>query len=306
MIKYKGQKLLVFDAFQNIPKSISVFASLLTGFGIEVKDFPKCRHQREDFHKISKKYPIFAVSDGVTLELDKKGNYPKISGAGKVAEIFCEIIIKEAEKRYCDFTVPDLKKIFSDANLKIAEYNQLHGRIKDKINYWDFDLFASTGSYAIIKDKFVYWASMCDSSVIHLKKDGEIAFKSPNCWNILRKNLPANWLKISKNERKMIIRRTYRNGVDKNGKLIGYGVITGEKEAERYLNFGKFEVEEGDVVMVLTDGFENYIKMEDFTKLFSEWPKNIKTEFKKITNQKSTEDPDKFGRERTIIVVKVY
>ena len=305
MIRYKGQKLLVFDAFQSIPKSISVLASFLTGFGIEIKDFPKCMHPREDFHKISKKCPVFVVSDGVTLELNKKGNYPKISGAGKIAKIFCETIIKEAEKKYCDFTVPDLKKIFSEANSKVAEYNKLNGRTEGKINYMDFDFFSATGSYVVIKNKIVYWASMCDSSVFHFKKDGETAFKSPECWNILRKNLPADWLKIPKDERKIIIRKTYRNSVDKNGKLIGYGVITGEKESERYLKIGKFAVEDGDVVIVLTDGFENYIKMESFVKLFLYWPKDIKSKFKKITKQKSIEDPNNFGRERTIIAIKI-
>ncbi len=305
MIKYKGQKLLVFDAFQNIPKSISVLASLLTGFGIEIKDFPKCLHPREDFHKISKKYPIFAVSDGVTLELDKKGNYPKNSGAGKVAKIFCEMIIKEAEKKYGDFTVPDLKKIFSEVNLKVAKYNQSSGRTKGKLNYLDFDLFSATGSYVVIKNKIIYWASICDSSVVHFKKDGSIGFKSPDCWKLLRENLPKHWMKIPESERKKIIRKTYRNGVDRNGKLIGYGVITGEKEAERYLQFGKFEVEDGDLVIILTDGFENYIKMESFVKLFLYWPKDIKSKFKKITKQKSIEDPNNFGRERTIIAIKI-
>ena len=306
MIKYEEQKLLAFDAFQKIPKSIFVLASLVTKFGIEIKDFTKCLHPREDFHKISKKYPVFAVSDGVTLELDKKGNYPKTSGAGKVARIFCKTIIKEAEKKYHSFTVPDLKKIFSEANSKVAEYNKSNGREKGKLNYWDFDLFSATGSFVIIKNKFAYWASICDSAVMHFKKNGDIGFKSPDCWNTLKKNLPDGWQKIPETERKKIIRKKHRNGISKDGKLIGYGVITGEKEAERYLRLGKFSVQKGDVVMIFTDGFENYVKLERFAKLFLDWPKNIKTEFKKITNQKSTEDPDKFGRERTIIAVKVY
>lgn len=302
---YKNQKIKIFDAFQNIPKSIAMLTSFINGFGIEIKDSRKCLHPREDFHKISRKYPIFAVSDGVTLELDKKGNYPKTSGAGKVAKIFCETIIKEAEGKYGNLTVPDLKKIFCIANSKVAEYNMANNRLRDKLNYWDFDLFSATGSFAIIKDKIVYWASICDSLVFHFKKDGLIGFKTPNCWDILRKNLPKNWLKIPEIERKKIIRKTYRNGIDKNGHPIGYGVITGEKKAERYLKFGKFAVEDGDVIMILTDGFENYIKEKDFVELFLEWPKKIKSKFKKITDQKSIESPNEFGRERTIIVVKM-
>lgn len=302
---YKNQKIKVFDAFQNIPKSIALLTSFINGFGIEIKDFPKCAHPREDFHKISKKYPIFVVSDGVTLELDKKGNYPKNSGAGKVAKNFCETVIKEAEVKYENFTSADLKRIFRTANLKVEEYNNSNNRKKEKINYWDLDLFSATGSFAVIKDDMVYWASICDSSVLHFRKDGNLCFKTPDCWKTLRKNLPKNWLSIPSDERKIIIRKKYRNGIDKNGNLIGYGVITGGKEAEGYLKFGKFATEQGDVIMIFTDGFENYVKEKDFIELFLEWPENIRSKFKETTSVKSVESPNEFGRERTIIAVKI-
>ena len=81
-------------------------------------------------------------------------------------------------------------------------------------------------------------------------------------------------------------------------------MVTGEKTAERYLNAGKFSVEGGDVVMIFTDGFENYIKIKEFAELFSAWPKNLKSQLKKIIRHKSTDDPNSFGRERTLIAIK--
>lgn len=305
MAKNKEQKILVFDAFQNIPRSISVLSSLVTKFGVEIKDFPKCSHPREDFHKISKKYPVFVVSDGVTLELDEKGKYPKTSGAGKVAKIFCDTAVKEIEKSYEKITFPDIKKVFSKANQNIKKFNDSKGRTKDKINYWDFDLFSATGAFVALKGKTVYWGSICDSFVICFKKNSGISFKSPCCWDTLRKNLPKNWMENNETERKKMIRKTYRNGVDESGKLVGYGVANGEKAAERYFKCGKFSVEDGDVVLLITDGFENYIELPDFIKLFLDWPSDIKQRFKKITDQKSIEDPNGFGRERTIIAVKI-
>ena len=278
-MKYKNQKIKVFDAFQNIPRSISVLASFLDKFGIEIKDSSRCPHPREDFHKISKKYPIFAVSDGVTLELNKKGGYPKISGAGKAAKIFCETVIKEIEKSYENLTVPDIQKAFYKANQNIGELNNSKGRTKDKINYWDIDLFSATGAFAVLKEKTVYWGSICDSSVIHFDKSGKIFFISPDCWSILRKNLPKNWMEKHVSDRKKIMRKIYRNGADESGKLIGYGVANGEKTAERYFKCGKFIAKDGDVVMLITDGFENYVKLENFVKLFLDWPKNIKSKF---------------------------
>ena len=69
-------------------------------------------HAQEDYFIISKKYPIFVVADGVTLNFDKVSDYPKISGAGEVAKIFCETVILAAEEKYEDFKEENFKEIF--------------------------------------------------------------------------------------------------------------------------------------------------------------------------------------------------
>ena len=73
------------------------------GWGPEdFKKFSHHKHSGEDFLSISKKYPIFAVGDGVTLiqYLLEKKEYPNPSPAGEVAKIFCDSVIREAECRY--------------------------------------------------------------------------------------------------------------------------------------------------------------------------------------------------------------
>jgi serine/threonine protein phosphatase PrpC len=294
----------VFKIFEPISEVLLKTLGILDKFGFTVGEIKKYSHPQEDYFEISKKFSIFAVADGVTLEYSG-GKYPNPSGAGEVAKIFCESVIKEAEKLYSKFVVSDIKKVFSKANFDVEKYNIKQGRVKNKINYWDFDLFAATAAFVIIKNDYVYWASMCDSSVTHFNKSGKLKFSSPECWQDLRKNLPANWDEIPECERRKEIRKTYRNGIDKKCNLIGYGVVTGEEIAEKYLNFGKFPIESGDIVVVLTDGFENYIKLPEFIDMFKKWPEDLKKQVESFTAKKSLDNPKKFGHERTLIAVKI-
>lgn len=294
----------VFNIIEPTSRVVTKGLAVLNSFGIELRNASKRAHAQEDFLAVSKKYPIFAVADGVTLETGPDGVYPKVSGAGSAAEIFCKTIVKEIEKIYKNFGAADLKKVFAKANAAVGKYNRSRGRFKDKLNYGDFDLFAATAAFAVIKEGMVYWASICDSAVVHFSKDGQLKFKSKDDWNVIRENLPPDWLKIPSSERKKIIRKTYRNGVSPDGRLIGYGVVTGEKAAERYLNTGKFAVAAGEVVMIFSDGFENYLKLGEFTKLFLNWPRGLKSKLKKITRHKAVDDPSSFGRERALIAIK--
>lgn len=294
----------VFKAFCPVDNLLLKSIALLDRFGLGPKDIVKYRHPQEDYFLASRKYPIFAVADGVTLELDKMGRYPDPSGAGEVARIFCEVAVKEAEKVYSRFGKSDLRKVFARANLAVAKYNRSQDRAKAKLNYWDFDLFAATMALAVVKDKLVYWASLCDSFVMCFDKAGRQKFKSPDCWPTLRQNLPQNWLAAPEGKRKKIIRRVYRNGTNKKGELIGYGVVTGEKAAARYLNLGRLAVERGDVVFVLTDGFENHMNLPQFVELFNKWPKDLSKKVKTFIARKSLNDPQAFGKEKTLIAIR--
>lgn len=293
----------VFKIIEPISNDILRSVGMLDALGIKVKDLGKYHHPQEDYLAVSKKLPIFAVADGVTLEYSG-GKYPNPSGAGEAANIFCQSVIKEAEKIYGNFIVPSVKKVFAKANVNVGVYNRGRGRTKDKINYWDFDLFAATAAFVVIKGKSVYWASICDSYVMCFGGDGNVKFKSLDRWDRVRANLPNGWTGIPEADRRKILRKTYRNGADKNGKLIGYGVVTGEKTAERYLNFGRFVAEDGDLVFILTDGFANHMDLPSFIKIFRQWPEDLEQKVKKFTARESINNPRKFGSERTMIAIK--
>jgi len=253
-------------------------------------------HPQEDYFIISKKYPIFVVGDGVSLNFDEGVKYPKKSGAGEATKIFCEAVVAEAEKKYDNFKEADIKGVFEAGNTAVSEYNLAQGRRKETINYFDYDFFSATAAFLLIKDEKAYWWSLCDSGVVALK-DGKVCFQSPNGWI----NFPKDWNEGKYEKEKIISRhRDYRNATE-NGKLIGYGAITGEKSAINYLNSGV--IEDCDIFLVYTDGFENYIELEDFKKIFVSWTKSLKKDIEKLIEVKSEENPSKYGREKTLIAV---
>lgn len=263
-------------------------------------------HPHEDFFLISEKYPIFAVADGVTLIqfLAEKKEYPIPSPAGDVARIFCEELVKSAEARYKSFKDSDIKEIFRKANAAVGEYNREHGRAKETVDYWNTDFYAATAAFAVIKNDIVYWGSICDSYIMRFSSDGAIIFQSPDCNAKAEAEPPRFTGDVNdRKEKAQYIWSIKRNGIDENGKLVGYGVATGEETANRYLNFGSFRVLKGDLILVLTDGFENYVQLPEFISLFTKWPDDIKLRFVEFTAAKTKENPDKFGHERSLIVV---
>lgn len=262
-------------------------------------------HPLEDYLLISKRFPIFVVADGVTLELNPDGTYPVPSGAADVARIFCEEFIRAAETEYEHASEEILHEAFRAGNAAVGQFNESQGRTKKSINYWDHDLFAATTAFAAVQDDQVFWASLCDAFVAQIDGKGNVMFKSPECWPLSRrrKYLPADWQAHPEDERKKTIRRVYRNGINEQGELIGYGVVTGEEAAERYVNYGSFVLAPGECAAFVTDGFEQYLNLPEFRAIFVEWPDDLETRVLQFTRQKAREDPKNFGHERSLIVI---
>lgn len=264
-------------------------------------------HPQEDFFVISKKYPIFVVADGVSLKSDSN-DYPKTSGAGEAAKIFCETVVAAAEKRYRNFEENDLKEIFEIGNKAVLGYNVSQGMTGPEsghptINYWDKDLFSATASFLLIKENKAYWFSLCDSGVALFDKSGRRLFSSPDGWEICKKYLPQNWNKLNEKESVITRHKDYRNAVDLTGKLTGYGAVNGESAATLYLNAGVLDVNLGDFAIVYTDGFENYFKLPEFIDLFKLWPTDLQKQVEDLITKKSKEDHSKYGLEKTLIAV---
>ena len=227
-------------------------------------------HPQEDFLITSDKPPVFVVSDGVTLNFLKltqnKMKYPNPSPAGNVSKIFCEAIVKSAKEKYNNFDKQSIIPVFKAANSEVAEYNKKIGKSDFSGNPTGF--YSATGSFVVVCDDKVYWASICDSFVAHFDKNMILKFMS-------------------------------------SGLCRPYAVINGEEYMSDHLESGMFNLERGDRIFLFTDGFEQYVKNYDFQKLFLKWDDNIKEYIMKFSERMNLEDPEKYGHERSFIAVSV-
>lgn len=271
--------------------------------GLDPVAFKDYIHPQEDFFAVSERYPILVVADGVTLEFDPKlgpTSYPNPSGAGEAARIFCETFLAAAEERYDEMSVDVLRECFRRGNAAVGEYNNAHGRTKESINYWDHDLFAATAAAIVIRDATAYWFSLCDAGIMAYDMSGKPLTCAYDGWEIMKRNLPADWKEIVPVERRKTTRRVYRNGLDGDGNPIGYGVVTGDPVAENYLNIGGIALDNVACILAHTDGYEEHLKDEVFVGALLADPEQRDQKLEEREKELIVEDPDKYGHERTL------
>lgn len=280
----------------------------LQRYGLNSEEIKSESHPQEDFLLVSEKYPIFVVADGVTLIqfIIEKKEYPNPSPAGDIARVFCNELMKATEARYESFKDSDIKEVFKIANKAVGQYNRERGRTKETVDYWGNDFYAATAAFVVIKDNAVYWGSICDSFITHFSTNSTMLFISPDC-NVKAEAEAPKFIgdKNDTKAKSKYIWSTKRNGIDDAGKLIGYGVVTGEEATNRYLNFGSFEAKKDNLIAIFTDGFENYVRLPEFISLFTKWPDDIELRLKEFTATKAKDNPDKFGRERSLIIISI-
>jgi hypothetical protein len=226
------------------------------------------RHPQEDYILVSENPPVFVVADGVTLNfhklIEKGEKYPDPSPAGEVARIFCEAVVENVKEKHETFNAGDTKEIFEQANTVVAGYNKKAGKSEISGNMTGF--FAATGAFVVVKEDKAYWASICDSFVAHFDKNMNLKFMS-------------------------------------SGSCSPYAVINGEERMIEYIENEIFNLEDKDRVLIFTDGFEHYVRNPDFLNIFNEEGSDLKEKIKEFSNKMNLKDPEKYGHERSLIVV---
>jgi len=154
----------------------------------------------------------------------------------------------------------------------------------------------------LIKEKKAYWWSLCDSGIILLDKFGKQIFASPSFSPINGKFLPKNWKKMDPIKRAKIM-HSFRNKLGEKGELLGYGVVDGNEAALKYLNFGVIKLNNRDLAIIYTDGFEHYLKINEFNKIFIDWPVNLEQRIDVLSDKKIKENKVKYGLERSLIAI---
>ncbi len=251
------------------------------------------RLPKEDAWVVDAKNKIFAVADGVHLYkgIEYKKKYPRPSPAGKLAQKFCDVFVRNARRGM-------LKNAFRKANRSVFIFN------KNRDKYSVFQnascYYAATAAFLRICSRRVEYGNICDAGVAAIGPDGRLLF-----WN--RDHTHHHGFDLSRYsemDRTFLLRTVFRNAVGARGEKKGYGVVTGERAAEIYVRYGKANLRKNAVYLLATDGFEMYLSDLGFRKaLFSFDKKKIYAAMTLL--QKANKNNDEFFRERALVAVKI-
>ena len=121
-----------------------------------------------------------------------------------------------------------------------------------------------------------------------------------------KKNLQKPDFNFAQPKYRKIIRSEYRNNAKKivNNKCVSYGALTGEKEANKFMNFGEIRLNKGDLIVFYSDGFEYTVQHRKFFKIIYQKNESLADQhFIPYTLSLAKQEYYKFGRERTLIAI---
>lgn len=257
----------------------------------------------EDYFRI--KDNLFCLADGVTRDSiegkaipypkDKKeveewlSVYPNPSGAYEAAKIcanqFVHILANYKESQINEQAIQDIVKI---VNQQIGKINE--GR---KIDYLKEDLYCCVAVGGIIIGDTLYCFSIGDSHIIVLDKTADVIFQTNNNHkafedyldNIYSKEHEFDW---DNDNCRVMVRKKYRNKPKEqyHGQEVSFGVLSGEKEAEHYIEVNKVDLKRAKYVCAYSDGCEPYFATQEKRMAIMKEPELIAQE----------------GKERTLII----
>lgn len=236
--------------------------------------------------------PIGISDFSKTTKREFLEKYPRPSGAELAAKEICR-------------TFPETKGSLVD---RLIETNKSVKRLNDKYllecDYLENDYYGAVASCICIKDNILYYAYICDCGVIVYDKFGNTKFKTEDDKEIYSDPFVNN-IGISWNlpEARKIVRSEYRNNINKvvDGNCISYGALTGEESAINFIRSGQLKIEEGDIIIVYSDGVTYYLNDKEFINHIINFNKDT---FEKYIEEKSKEDYDKYGKEKTLVMFK--
>ena len=99
------------------------------------------------------------------------------------------------------------------------------------------------------------------------------------------------------------VRSEYRNNLNNivDGKCVSYGALTGEEDAINFIRSGKLKLEDGDTIIVYSDGFSYYLNEFEFINNIINFDNAV---FETYIEEKSKEDYEKYGKEKTLVMFK--
>ena len=186
----------------------------------------------------------------------------------------------------------------------IRSVKRLNDKYITECDYLENDYYGAVASCICIKDNILNYAYICDCGVIVYDKIGNIKFKTEDDKELYSdpyiNNIGIPW---NLPEARKIVRSEYRNNINKvvDGNCISYGALTGEESAINFIRSGQLKIEEGDIIIVYSDGVSYYLTDKEFINHIINFNKDS---FEKYIEEKSKEDYEKYGKEKTLVMFK--
>lgn len=240
----------------------------------------------EDYFKTNDS--TFCVADGVTRDdvngnvvgypetkeeaLDWLSRYPNPSGAYESAKIVCETFVNDVAKlNNSEISEEKIMDIIKKSNQSLQKIND-----NRNIDYLKEDYYCCEAVGGRIVNNTLYCFSIGDCHITVLNDNLDVIFTTINNHkqfedylnNIYCKQNHFDW---ATSEARVMVRRDYRNKPDKKyeGKDVSFGALSGEKEAEYYLDTYSIDLSTAKYICAYSDGCEPFFESkENIIKLF--------------------------------------
>ena len=251
------------------------------------------------------KEDMFCVADGVTRDSikgeavpypkneeearDWVKTYPNPSGAYESAKICANQFINYLEESDLqNISKETILEIIKKVNKDISKINQ-----DRKIDYLANDYYGCVAVGGYISSNMLYCFSIGDSHIVALDENGDIQFETINnhksfenyLKNVYSKQNQFDW---NNAKDRIMVRRDYRNKPEMKyqGKDISFGALTGETEAEYYIDTYAIDLTNIKYICAYSDGCEPYFREKNIINKILKEPEIIEKE----------------GKERTLII----
>lgn len=246
----------------------AIVADGITRDPIGISDLNSC-----SFNEMLEKYP--RPSGGELAAQAITTTFPKIEGTLKERLVKCNEAVKRLNDKY----------------------------IKER-DYLENDYYGAVASCIKIENNILNYAYICDCGIIVYDNKGNIKFQTTDDKKeysdpyICQINIPWNLPTA-----RVIVRKDYRNNLNniQDGKCVSYGALTGEESAINFIKYGQLEILYSDLIVVYSDGFTNMLHDREFINHIINFDKE---QFEKYVDLKSSEDYNKYGKEKTLVLMK--
>jgi serine/threonine protein phosphatase PrpC len=258
---------------------------------------------------------IFCIADGITrdpnIKKDWSGfdiktalkSYPNPSPAKIAADLFTKTFIEKVDSN------KDVKDAFIEGNKKINDLNKEKNPTPD---YLINDYWACLACGGHICDSKLSYGYIGDCGIRVIDNKGKIKYKTRDSLKVFENYFyninPVKNFDWKKPEYRVMVRKEFRNNINKKygGEIVSYGALTGEKSAEKFIETGEVNLEKDYLVIFYSDGFDDLLNESEFYPVLLEsLSKNSTEPIKTLSNKFARQEAIKYGRERSLIVVKI-